>query len=466
MNTNPTTRRWQVLALLAAAYFMTILDSTIVVTALPSIGSDLGLDGSGMRWIVIGYVLAYGGLLLFSGRAADLLGRKRLFMAGTALWVLSSLTAGAAWSGEVLIAGRVLQGVAAAIIAPAALSLVMITFPEGPERNKALGIWGGLGGVGATAGLLLGGVITDGLGWPLIFFVNIPIGIAVLAFSPAMLRESRLAEQTRNFDTAGAITVTATLGLLVYTITTVPEAGLTSPRTLGLFLAAAALGGLFVAIENRSAAPLVPFGALRSRVLLGGNLLIFTAGMAVDAMLITLTSYVQGVVGWSALQFGLLAAVMTVTSVFGVMYGQVVVTRHGIRPVAAAGSSLLGLAGMLTFLWAGHISLGPLVAAVLVFGAGLGSVFVSSQIAALSGVAEENSGLAAALADTSFNIGSGLGVAIATSTALIGGYQAAFGTTVVIAALGVVAAQSLFRRSAESSPDPVDAGPMPARKDA
>lgn len=469
MTTRPEQHRWRVLTLLAAAYFMTILDSTIVVTALPSIGPDLGLDGISLQWIITGYVLAYGGLLLFWGRTADLLGRKRLFIIGNMLWVGSSFLCGIAPAGELLIAGRVLQGVAAAIIAPAALSIVMTTFAEGGERNKALGIWGGLGGLGATAGLLLGGLITDGMGWPWIFFVNLPIGLVVLALAPAMLHESRVPERARSFDTAGAVTVTAALGLLVYTITTIPEAGLISVRTLGLFAGAVALAGLFVTIETRSAAPLIPFRALRSRVLIGGNLLIFTAGMAVDGLLITLTSYVQRVLGWSAMQFGLLAAVMTITSIVGVMYGQHAVSRYGMWPVAAAGGALIGSAGLLLTFVRADGSLSLMIAALLIFGAGLGAAFVSSQIAALAGVAEENSGLAAGLADTSFNIGTGLGIAITTSVAFVyteaaggptpvgltEGYQMAFGVTIVIAAIGVIVALSLFRRPAAASPEPM-----------
>ncbi|NEE02629.1 MFS transporter [Phytoactinopolyspora halotolerans] len=466
----PVPHRWRVMFLLAAAFFMTILDSTIVVTALPSIGADLALNATGLQWIVTGYVIAYGGLLLFCGRAADLLGRTQLFIAGNALWVLSSMLCGLAPSGEVLIAGRVLQGLAAAVIAPAALSIVMITFPQGPERNKALGIWGGLGGVGATAGLLLGGVLTDGLGWPWIFFVNVPVAVAVLVLSPRLLPRGPLAARSRRrFDAVGAFGLTAALALVVYAVTTVPERGWFDARVAGPFLAAAILGALFVAVENRSPAPLVPFRILRSRVLVGGNLLIFTAGMAVDGMLITLTAHVQRVLGWSALQFGLLAAVMTVTSVLGVMYGQHAVSRSGFRPVGACGGALLAAACLLlTLVRADDARLGVMVAALLVFGAGMGAAFVSSQIAALTGVAEENSGLAAGLVDTSFNIGTGLGVAIATSVALarsgageVGasaealadGYRAAFGAAAAFAALGVVVALYMFRRT---SPGPDD----------
>lgn len=467
MSITPDPRRWRILTLLAAAFFMTILDSTIVMTALPSIASDVGLSGTGPQWVVTGYVLAYGGLLLFCGRAADLLGRKRLFMAGTGLWVLSSLICGVAGSGEILITWRVLQGVAAAIIAPAALSIVMITFPEGPERNKALGVWGGLGGVGATAGLLLGGVITDGAGWPWIFFVNVPVGLAVLAFCPAMLRESRRADRSAGFDAAGAVTITASLGLLVYAITVVPDAGLVHPRPLGLFTAALALGGLFVLIERRSAAPLVPFRALSSRVLIGGNLVVCTAGMAVDGMLITLTSYVQRVLGWSALQFGVLAAVMTVTSVVGVMYGQHAVSRYGVRSVAACGTVLLGLGCLLlTSVKSGQVAFGPMIAGLLIFGAGMGAAFVSAQIAALTGVEDENAGVAAGLADTSFNIGSGLGVAIAVSVAvahvgtagpaapaaLTAGYQMGFVAAAGFAVAGALIALILLHRGSGSAP--------------
>lgn len=452
---------WWALALLATAFFMTILQSTIVITALPSIGRDLELDGAGLTWVVTAYVLAASGLLLFGGRAADLLGRRRLFLAGNVLWVASSLACGLAGSAEVLIAARAVQGMAAAVVAPSALSIVMITFAEGRGRNKALGIWGGLGGVGATAGLLLGGVITDGLGWPWIFYVNVPVGLAVLAIAPALLRESRAAERPRSFDAAGAVTVTAALTMLVYAIVTVPEAGWVSWRTLGLFGAVIALTTLFVGIENRSVAPLVPFRVLRSRVLVGGNLLILTAGMSVEGMLVTLTSYVQRVLDWSALQFGVAATVMTVTSVCFVMLGQHAVSLFGPRPVAVAGAVTLGTACLLLTLTTSVVgSPVAMFVALALFGAGLGGAFVSAQIAALTGVAEENSGLAAGLVNTSFDFGAALGVAICSSVALARteavrgpelpalteGYQAGFATAGVVAVLGLGVALALFSR--------------------
>ncbi|GAA2098804.1 MFS transporter [Actinomadura alba] len=467
MSSSRSPRRGQMLGLLATAFFMTILDGTILLTALPSIKADLGLDDADLQWTVTAYALAFSGLLLFCGRAADLLGRRRVFMAGLVLRVASSLLCGLAWSGEVLIAARALQGVSAAIIAPAALSMVMAGFPEGPERNRALGVWGGVGGVGATAGLLLGGVITDGLGWPWVFLLNVPVGIAVFALAPILLRESRDPGPARAFDTTGALTVTAALALLAYMIITVPEAGWASGRTAGLLLAVAVLVGLFVLVESRSAAPLVPLRILRSPGLVGGNLVILAAGMTVDGMLVTLTAYVQQLRGWSALQFGLAAAVMTVTSVGGALFCQRLVTRSGVRSVAAAGTVLLSAACVLmATAVAGAGSTGVLLVGLLIFGAGMGGAFVCAQIAALTGVAEEESGLAAGLVDTSFAMGTALGVAICSSVALartqalggsaphalIDGYQAAFGAAAVLAVLGSAAVLTLPGRSATRPP--------------
>jgi EmrB/QacA subfamily drug resistance transporter len=472
--TDPDTRRWQVLALLGATFFMTILDGTIMLTALPSIEQDLGLTGTGLQWTVTAYALAFGGLLLLAGRAADLLGRRRVFLVGVALRLLSSLLCGLAWSGGVLVAARALQGVSAAVVAPAALSLLTTTFPEGPERNKALGIWGSLGGVGATAGLLLGGVITEGLGWQWVFLINLPVGIAVLAVAPLLLRESRDPGRARSFDAAGALTMTAALVLLVYAIVGVPEVGWTGGRTTLLLVAGAALAALFVLVETRSTNPLVPFRVLGSRTLIGGNLVILSAGMAVDGMLITLTLHVQQVLGWSPLRFGLLAAVMTATSVAGGLLSQRLATRVGVRPVAAAGAvGLVAACLLLTGVSTGSGSVAVMLVALLLFGAGMGGTFVPSQIAALAGVARHVSGLAAGLVDTSFSIGTALGVAICSSVALaraeaaggpaplaaISGHRAAFAAAAILAALGLLAALALFRR--HPAPEPVLPEPVP-----
>src|SRR3954451_10602736 len=246
-------RRWKALALLCAAFFMVILDSSIVVVALPSIDADLGFSTGDLQWVLSAYLVSFGGLLLLGGRAADLLGRRRVFMVGSGLFALASLACGLAGSVDALIAARVVQGVAAAIMTPTALSIVTTTFEEGPERNKALGIWAAIGGVGATAAWLVGGPITDGLGWEWIFFVNVPVALAVVALSPVLLRESRAREHGRRFDLPGAVTITAALVALVYAVVEAPKAGWASGQTLGLLAASAVLIALFVAIEARSA---------------------------------------------------------------------------------------------------------------------------------------------------------------------------------------------------------------------
>jgi MFS family permease len=432
-----TNRRWYVLALLGLAFFMTTLDGTILISALPSIATGLRLRPSSAQWVLTAYAISFGGLLLLCGRAADLFGRRRMFLTGVVLRIGSAVLCGVAGSGGALIAGRLLQGLSAGIIAPAALSMVTSAFPEGPERNKALGIWGGLGGVGATAGLLLGGFITDAYGWPAVFFLNVPVCVLVLAFAPVLLTESRGAP-ARSFDVAGAAAITAALGLLIFAVVSVPTAGWLSVRTLGGLAGAAVLIAVFVLVEARSAAPLVPLRIHRSRTLVGGNLLMVTAGMCVDGMLVTLTGYVQRGLGWSAGQFGLLAAVMTVTSVAGLMTAQRLITRIGVGPVAAAGGLCLAVAALLLSRGA-MASAALLVAGLVVFGAGMGGAFVGAQIAAFTGVAEEDSGLAAGLIDTSFSMGCALGVAICTSVALTGGYRAAFAVAALFALAGLAA---------------------------
>jgi EmrB/QacA subfamily drug resistance transporter len=465
---SPAHRR-HVLALLGAAFFMTILDGTSLLTALPAIQGDLHLHGPAIQWTVTVYALAFSGLLLLCGRAADLLGRRRVFLAGMVLRVLASLGCGLAPSIQILVAARALQGVSAAIIAPAALSLVMNAFPEGAERNKALGIWGGLGGFGATAGLLLGGIITDTFGWQWVFWVNIPVGALVLVLAPAVLRESRDRARSGSFDIAGALTITPATVLLVYVITRVPTSGWASGQTAGPLTAVAVLVWLFILIEKRAVAPLVPLRVLRSRMLVGGNLLLLVAGMAVDGMLVTLTSYAQQVLGWPAARFGLTAAVMTVTAVAGALVSQRIATRLGMARVAAAGAALIGCGCLLLTRISAAGSPRLLLASLFVFGAGMGAAAVCAQIAALTGVAERDSGLAAGLADSSFAIGTALGVAICTSVAaaststagrpsppaLTAGQQAAFGAAAVLAALGLIIAPMLLnRRSGARAAEP------------
>lgn len=457
----PGSRRWYALAVVGTAFFMGVLDSTSVYAALPSIATDLAFSAAGIQWVMTAYGVTVGGLLLLGGRVADLLGRRRVFMTAVALFAAASLCCGLAWSSEVLVAGRVAQGLGAAIMTPAGLSILMTVFPDGPDRNKALGVWGGLGGIGATAGLLLGGALTDALGWAWIFFVNVPVCLAVLALSPALLPESRDRDRTRTFDLAGALTVTGALVLLLYCLFTVADAGWRTVQTTTLAAGAIALGALFVVVESRSAAPLVPLRIFRSRTLLGGNLVILVAGIAVDGLLIIVTLYAQQVLGYSALQFGLAMAVMTATSVVGVMIAQHVVTRIGFRPVAAAGMTLLGAACVILAQLSAHGTfVDDLLMGLLVFGAGMGAAFVAAQIAALTGVTDDESGLASGIEETSFAVGTTLGVAIASGVVVMhtnrllgegtapvlaqtAGFQAALYVAAGFAALGLVAALTL-----------------------
>src|SRR5262245_38473606 len=249
-------RRWKALALLCTAFFMVILDSAIVVVALPSIDADLAFSAGDLQWVLSAYLLSFGGLLLLGGRAADLLGRRRMFVAGTALFALASLGAGLAPTTAALLVARTVQGLAAAIMTPTALSIVMTTFPEGAERNKALGVWGSTGAVGGTAAWLVGGPITDGLGWEWIFFINVPVAAAVAVLAPLLVRESRATTVRRRFDVAGAATITGALVAFVYAVVDAPSAGWGSARTLGLLALAAVLTAAFAVVESRSAAPL------------------------------------------------------------------------------------------------------------------------------------------------------------------------------------------------------------------
>jgi EmrB/QacA subfamily drug resistance transporter len=463
----PDSRRWLALALLGTAFFMVILDGTIVYVALPSIDEALDFSAGGLQWVMSAYLLTFGGLLLLGGRSADLLGRRRVFMVGVALFAASSLLCGLAWSDHVLIAARVLQGAAAAILAPTALSLLTTVFDEGPERNKALGIWGGIGGVGATSGLLIGGPVTDGLGWEWVFFINIPVGVAVLALCPVLLPESRARVRRRVFDVAGGVTITAALVLLVYAVSEAPSVGWTSGQTIALIAAAVALIAAFIRIEARSVAPLVPLRIFRSRALVGGNLVLLTAGAALDGVLIIVTLYAQEVLGYSTVQFGLGVAAMTVMSVGGAVSGQALVTRVGLRPVAVTGMILVATACLLlTQVSVNGSYIGDLFVGLLLFGAGLGATFVASQIAGLSGIGEHESGLAAGLVDSSFNVGSALGIALLSTVAvartddvladadrpvdpavaMTEGFQTAFLVALAIAVVGALLAALLFPR--------------------
>jgi EmrB/QacA subfamily drug resistance transporter len=462
MSPQPDPLRWRALALLCLAFFMVILDAQIVILGLPSIEADLGLSASGAQWVLSAYLLSFGGLLLLGGRSADLLGRRRMFMVGTALFLVASLVCGLAWAGGVLIAARVAQGMSAAIMAPTALSILMTTFPEGAERNKALGIWSGIGGVGATSALLIGGPLTDGLGWEWIFFINIPVALALLALSPRLLHESFNPECVRCFDFAGAATITAALVALVYAIVEAPDVGWADPQTIGLLIASAALLAVFAAVEGRSVYPLVPLRIFRARTLVGGNLVLAALGMIAFGLSLIVSLYAQQVLGYSAIEFGLGTAVMTVGAVVGSTVGQAIVTRVGSRAVAGVGFVLTGAGcALLTRVSAEGSYLGDIFFGLLIFGPGLGATYVAASVATLAGVAERESGLASALNNAAFQIGGALGTAIVTSVAvseaagsnalvaLTKGFQAAFAAAIVFSVLGLLCVILLLGRPRE-----------------
>src|SRR5262245_55768584 len=404
--TAPDPRRWWALALLCGAFFMVILDAAIVTVALPSIEKDLSFSPQGLQWVVSAYALTFAGLLLLGGRAADMLGRRRVFMFGLVIFTLASLLCGLAWSDTSLIGARAFQGIGAAIMTPTALSIITTTFAEGAERNKALGIWGALGGIGATTAWLIGGPIVDGLGWQWIFFINIPVGLAALALAPILLQESRGSLASRSYDPAGALTITSALALLVYAIVEAPNHGWGDSQTILLLGASAALLAAFAVIESRQTAPLVPLRIFRSRTIVGANAVMLVFGTLPYGLGFVLTLYAQQVLGYSAVRFGLTSLVFPAMAAVGSVFGQSLVLRVGFRPVAAAGMALMGGgAFLLTHVSVDGTYFGDIFFGLLVFGPGVGLAFVTASIAALAGVPEDESGLASGLSNTSFQIG-------------------------------------------------------------
>src|SRR5918994_929013 len=415
-------RRWWALALLCGAFFMVILDAAIVTVALPSIQEDLSFSAQGLQWVVSAYALTFAGLLLLGGRAADLLGRRRVFMVGLALFTVASLLCGLAWSDEALIGARAFQGIGAAIMTPTALSIITTLFAEGSERNKALGIWGALGGFGATTAWLIGGLLVDGLGWEWIFFINIPVGLLAVALCPVLLPESRATTARRSYDPAGALTITGAL------------------------------------------APLVPLRILRSRTIVGANAVMLLFATVAFGMPFILTLYAQQVLGYSAVKFGLTSVVFPAMAAVGSIVGQSVVLRIGFRPVAAIGMALMGGGSLLlTQVSVGGSYFGDLFFGLLVFGPGIGLAFVTATVAAFAGVAEHESGIASGLSNTAFQMGAAIGTAIVATVAvsqtdsylaananasplvaLTEGFQSAFLAAAVLAGIGLVLALFLL----------------------
>ncbi|MDX6556574.1 MAG: hypothetical protein QOD86_2769 [Miltoncostaeaceae bacterium] len=471
-------QKWLALALLCVVQFMVVLDIAVVNVALPAIQVDLGFSQENLQWVISAYALVFGGFLLLGGRAADLLGRRRIFIAGLVVFSISSLLAGLAWSEPSLIAARAFQGLGAAIITPAALSILSVTFVEGRERNIALGAWGAVGGFGAAAGVLLGGILTDALSWEWIFFVNVPVGLTALLVTPFLLRESRDA-QVKSYDIFGGVLVTAGLSGLVYAITQAGQEGWLAGRTIGVAAASVALLAGFVGWELRHPKPLMRFGVLRIKTVSGANIAGFIMGTAMFSMFLILTLYMQQVLGYSAMKTGVAYLAVAGTAILWSAVAAQLVTRIGVKPVMVAGMVAL-TAGLVLFT---QVSVdgsyvADLLPGFLLVGFGIGFAFVPISIAALAGIRNSEAGLASGLINTSQQIGGALGIAalstIATTqttdalaagtagpAALVDGFQAAFITGAILAAVGILASAVLIRRDelargaeAELAPEP------------
>ena len=455
-------KRWQALALLCVAQFMVVLDASIVNVALPTIGDALDFNQENLSWVINGYVLTFGGFLLLGGRLADLLGRRRMFISGLVLFALASLAGGFAQTDVQLIAARAIQGLGAAIVSPAALSIITTTFAEGSERNKALGAWGAVAGSGGAAGVLLGGVLTDGLGWEWVLWVNVPIGLITAYLAPRLVAESRAKKQRRVFDIPGAVSVTAGLSLLVYAIVDAEQSGWGSAKTIVLLALSALLIAAFVAIESRADDPLVPFRIFRLRTLTGSNVVGLLIGASLFSMFFLATLYMQQVLGYSPIKTGLSYIPLSFGIMASAALGSTIATKVGFKPVLIGGMFLVTIA----LLWWSRISpdgsyvgdvLGPSVVAAL----GLGFSFVPVTIGAVAGVEERESGLASGLINTSQQVGGALGLAIlatvansvtegplaramasgdqaAAAAALTDGFQDAFLVGAAFAALGLL----------------------------
>ena len=411
-------RRWLGLAVIVVAQFMVVLDIAIVNVALPSIKTDLHFSQESLQWVVTAYSILFGGVLLLGGRLADLLGRRRLFVIGVALFTVTSLLDGLAWSEGSLIAFRSLQGLGAALLSPAALSILTTTFAEGRERNLALGIWGAASGSGGAAGVLLGGLLTSAFDWSWIFFVNVPVGLLVLGLTPFLLRESRADMDHRYFDTAGAATITGGLMLLVYAMTRATQHGWVTVETIGLLAASLALGIAFVVIELRSKAPLLPMKIFRLRTLSASNLSGFLLAGALFSQFFLLTLYMQQVLHYSALKTGVAYIALTLSIIVLSAAAQALTTRFGVRPVLPVGMVIAAAAIVLYaqlpvhghYFW-------NLFPAFLLSGLGLAFAFIPMSIGALTGVGHSEAGVASGLINTSQQVGGAIGVAVATTIA-------------------------------------------------
>jgi EmrB/QacA subfamily drug resistance transporter len=472
--------KWVVLVLVCLAQFMVILDSTIVNVALPSIQTDLHLSEANLQWIVNSYTLVFGGFLLLGGRAGDLIGRKRLFLAGLVVFTVASLLNGLAVNEGMLIATRALQGLGAAFVSPAALSIISTTFSEGKERARALGVWAAIAIGGAAVGLILGGLLTQLLSWPWIFFVNVPVGIVTFILSLRLIPESRDEHAERAFDVAGAVTVTGGLMSLVYAIVKSETAGWTSATTIGFFVLSAVLLASFVVIELRSKAPLVRLSIFRVRSLLTANVVMLLVACGMFAMFFFNTLYIQRVLGYGPLEAGLAFLPFTAGVMISAGLAAQFAPRVGVRPVAALGMIVTAL-GMLLLvrLPVDGSYLSDVLPALVVTSLGMGAVFMPLTLIATTGLKDDDQGLASGLFNTSQQIGGALGLAILSTIAaskttaaggatdpqaLVTGFHWAFGGAALFVTAGLVAMLALLRKQhvatieAEAVAAPVPAG--------
>jgi EmrB/QacA subfamily drug resistance transporter len=428
-------RKWFALALLCVTQFVVVLDIAVVNVALPSIQADLGFSQENLQWVISAYALVFGGFLLLGGRLADILGRRSVFMVGLVVFSVGSLLCGLAWDEASLIGARALQGLGAATITPSALSILTTTFSEGRERNIALGAWGAVGGFGAAAGVLMGGILTDLLSWEWIFFVNVPVGIAAFALAPVLLRESRDAHG-QSHDIPGAVLVTSGLLLFVLGITQGRQWEWLSAKTIGVFALSALLLAAFALWEQRQREPLVPFSIFRLQTLTAANVAGFIMGTAMFSMFLMLTLYMQEVLGFSPLRTGLGYLAVAGTAVIWANVAAQVVNRIGVKPALIFGMSML-TAGLLYFT---QVSVGgsywaDLFPGFLILGIAIPFSFVPITIAALAGTKPQEAGLASGLINTSQQIGGAVGIAILSTIAVSTTDDAVSGGTAVPTAL-------------------------------
>ncbi len=474
-----STSPWIVLVLVCLAQFMVILDATIVNVALPTIQRDLHMTETNLQWIVNAYTLTFGGFLLLGGRAGDLAGRKRLFLAGLVVFTVASFLDGVAANQGMLIASRALQGLGAAFISPAALAIISTTFAEGAQRAKAMGVWAAIAVGGGAVGLILGGVLTQLVSWRWIFFVNVPVGIATFAFSMLLVPESKDETAQRRFDVAGAVTVTGGLTALVYGIVGAQQRGWGSTETIGIFVAAAVLLGAFFVVETRSAAPLVRLSVFRIRSLSIANAVMFLAMSGLFAMFFFNTLYVQRVLHFGPLKTGFAFLPFTAGIMFSAGIASNFGPRLGIRRVAAVGLVVAAVGEFLLTRTPVHGSyVANVLPAVLLLSIGMGAVFVPITLIATTGLHDWDQGLASGLFNTSQQVGGALGLAIlatvaagqtatvdhgAGSKALVDGFHYAFygGVGFLLAGL-VVLLVTLRARHVARIEAPQSAIPAPA----